>query len=513
MRRLSVSSLEVDRVIDVGVADTGDNLSFLRVGRVVEAVKHPNADKLQLCQVDVGEGSPRQIVCGAWNFGVGATVAVGLPGVLLPGFPGPLDERPLRGEVSRGMILAEDEVGLGTDHAGIMVLPDGIEPGTPLVDVLPVRDQVLDMTPTLNRVDLLSMVGIAREVATLFDGELLPVDVVDPPVVHPELVEVTVDDPDGCPRYIARAFTNVHIGPSPIWLRARLHAAGMRSISNVVDVTNYVMHVYGSPLHVFDRDTLDGGRIVVRRRACGRGATDARRHPCARSTSATCVITDGAKAVALAAIMGGADSEVTDATTEVLLEAANFEPIGILKTSERLGLAYRGLEPLGEGRRPASRRAGGGPRQPAPRRPRRRRADRQRRRALGSARTPGRHGSARAHRSHRRARGRRRTSSARSSSGSASRSTSDWDVTVPTWRARDVTREIDVIEEVARVVLDRVPHTMPLRRSVAGHLTKEQRLRRAGRGRARRRRLHARRTPGASSRPIPTRPRSACRIR
>ena len=124
-------------------------------------------------------------MCGAWNFGVGATVAVGLPGVLLPGFPAPLDERPLRGEVSRGMILAEDEVGLGTDHAGIMVLPDGIEPGTPLADVLPVRDQVLDVTPTLNRVDLLSMVGLAREIATLFDGELLPIDVVDPPVVHP----------------------------------------------------------------------------------------------------------------------------------------------------------------------------------------------------------------------------------------------------------------------------------------------------------------------------------------
>ena len=116
-------------MIDVGVEDTGDNLSFLRVGKVVVADKHPNADKLQLCQVDVGEGEPRQIVCGAWNFGVGATVAVGLPGVLLPGFPAPLDERPLRGELSRGMILAEDEIGLGSDHAGIMVLPDGIEPG------------------------------------------------------------------------------------------------------------------------------------------------------------------------------------------------------------------------------------------------------------------------------------------------------------------------------------------------------------------------------------------------
>ena len=152
---------------------------------------------------------------------------------------------------------------------------------------------------------------------------------------------MTVDDPDGCPRYIARAFTNVHIGPSPIWLRARLHAAGMRSISNVVDVTNYVMHVYGSPLHVFDRDTLDGGRIVVRRARAGeelRTLDGIRRTLDERDL----VITDGAKAVALAAIMGGEDSEVTDATANVLLEAANFEPIGILKTSERLALRTDG---------------------------------------------------------------------------------------------------------------------------------------------------------------------------
>ena len=226
----------------------------------------------------MGEGEPRQIVCGAWNFGVGATVAVGLPGVLLPGFPGPLDERPLRGEVSRGMILAEDEIGLGTDHAGIMVLPDGIEPGTPLADVLPVHDQVLDVTPTMNRVDLLSMVGLAREVATLFDGELLPVDGRRPPILHPEWVEIVVDDPEGCPRYIGRVFENVAVGPSPMWLRARLHAAGMRAISNVVDVTNYVMHVYGSPLHAFDRD--EARRRPHRRASC---ASPARR--CGRSTT------------------------------------------------------------------------------------------------------------------------------------------------------------------------------------------------------------------------------------
>src|SRR6478736_2034710 len=197
-RRLSISALEVDRVDDAGVADVDGNLGRFVVGRVLAADPHPNADRLQLCQVDIGNPDPQQIVCGAWNFGVGATVAVGLPGALLPGFPAPLDERPLRGEVSRGMILAEDEIGLGTDHAGIMVLPDGIEPGTPLADVLPVWDQVLDVTPTMNRVDLLSMVGLAREVATLFDGELVPDEVVDPPILHPAWVGMVVDDPSGC---------------------------------------------------------------------------------------------------------------------------------------------------------------------------------------------------------------------------------------------------------------------------------------------------------------------------
>ena len=248
-------------------------------GGSLAADPHPNADRLQLCQVDVGNPDPQQIVCGAWNFGVGATVAVGLPGALLPGFPGPLEERKLRGEVSRGMILAEDEVGLGPDHAGIMLLPDGLEPGTPLADVLPLVDQVLDVTPTMNRPDLLSMVGIAREVAALCDGELRPPEPDDPAGdAIPSPLEVGVEDFGGCPRYIARGFRGVAVGPSPQWLRARLHLAGMRSISNVVDVTNYVMHVWGSPLHAFDRSKLAGGRILVRRAQRGGAPPDARRH-------------------------------------------------------------------------------------------------------------------------------------------------------------------------------------------------------------------------------------------
>ena len=475
-RRLTISSLEVDRLVDVGVVDEGDNLAYFVVGRVVSADPHPNADRLQLCQVDVGNLEPQQIVCGAWNFGAGATVAVGLPGALLPGFPGPLEERPLRGEVSRGMILAEDEVGLGADHSGIMLLPDGLEPGTPLADVLPLVDRVLDVTPTMNRPDLLSMVGIAREVAALCHGELRPPDPEDPPLVADEAPDIRVEDFGGCPRYIARAFRNVRVGPSPQWLRSRLHLAGMRSISNVVDVTNYVMHVWGSPLHAFDRSLLAGGRIVVRRAHEGETL---------RTLDGTLrellpndlLITDGERPVALAAIMGGLESEVSETTGDVLLEAANFEPIGILKTSERLGLRTEGSNKWEKGVDPyaaepaavlASRLlvdlAGAEPigavdvNDGLPERPRVTLRPERASRLIGLD----------------VAEDEQRTILERL----GFEADSSWAVTVPTWRARDVTREVDVIEEVARVVLDRVPLTMPLRRAVAGHLSAEQRFRR-----------------------------------
>jgi phenylalanyl-tRNA synthetase beta chain len=476
-RRLSISSVEIERVVDVGVPDEGGNLTHFVVGRVIAADPHPNADRLQLCQVDIGNPDPQQIVCGAWNFGVGATVAVGLPGARLPGFPGPLEERPLRGEVSRGMILAEDEIGLGRDHDGIMLLPEALAPGTPLVDVLPLVDQVLDAVPTMNRPDLLSMVGIAREVAALFEGELRPPSPDDAPVTANEAVDIRVEDFGGCPRYIGRVFRNVSVGPSPQWLRSRLHLAGMRSISNVVDVTNYVMHVWGSPLHAFDRAKLAGGRIVVRRAHEGetlRTLDGTQRQLEPRDL----LITDGEKAVALAAIMGGLESEVGEETSELLLEAANFEPIGVLKTSERLALRTdgsnrweKGVDPhaaepaavlasrllvdlTGAGLTGAVDVNEGLPEPPVVTfRPER--ADR----VIGMA-VP---------EEEQRAILRRLEFEVDDA----------WSVTVPTWRARDVNREIDLVEEVARVVLDRVPHTLPLRRSVAGHLTPLQRFRRA----------------------------------
>jgi phenylalanyl-tRNA synthetase beta chain len=474
--RLFTSSVQVDALVDVGVPDVDGNVGRFLVARVLEVGAHPNADRLRVCQVDVGEGDARQIVCGAWNFEAGATVAVALPGAFLPIFPEPLDERELRGQPSRGMILAEDEVGIGDDHAGIMVLPEGPEPGTPLVDVLPIRDQVLDVTPTVNRVDLLSMIGLAREVAGLFGGELHPPGPPDPEIVDVEAVDITIEDFHGCPRYIGRVFRDVAIGPSPQWLRSRLFLAEMRSISNIVDVTNYAMHVWGSPLHAFDRAKLAGGRIVVRRARSGEelrtlDGTLRRLDP------DDLLITDGEKAVALAAIMGGEDSEVTDDTTDVLLEAANFEPLGILRTSERLALRTAGSNRWEKGVDPhlaenaavlasrllvdlaGARMTGhvdvndGLPERPVVRfRPERAS------KLIGIEVPP--------------------DDQRTTLTGFGFEVSDDWQVTVPTWRARDVTREVDLIEEVARPLLDRIPYTMPLRRHVQGRLTKEQRLRR-----------------------------------
>jgi phenylalanyl-tRNA synthetase beta chain len=474
-RRLAVSTLEVDRVLEPGVPDVDGNLGLFRIGKVVEAAKHPNADRLQLCRVDVGEGEPRQIVCGAWNFGAGATVAVALPGALLPGSDEPLGEATLRGELSRGMILSERELRLGDDHSGIIVLADGPEPGTPLADVLPIADAILDVTPTMNRGDLLSVYGLAREVAALFGGELRPLPGQGPPAGS-EPVDVRIEDLGGCPRYIGRVFRGISVGPSPPWLRARLAAVGIRSISNVVDVTNYVMHALGSPLHVFDLATLAEGRIVVRRASAGDEIRtldgDVR-----RLDAADLVIADAKRAVAIAGVMGGLETEVGEATTDVLLEAANFEPITILQTSERLGLRSeasnrweKGVDPhLAEAAAAYASElilavAGGeltgstdvGAPIPEPPvltlRPARTNA------VLGLE-VP--------------------ESEQRDILERLQFVVGDgWQVGVPSWRARDVTREIDLVEEVGRVVLDRIPFTLPLRRHVRGRLTQDQRLRR-----------------------------------
>jgi phenylalanyl-tRNA synthetase beta chain len=472
--RLSIASAEIEGVLPVGVADEGGNLGLFRVGRVVEAAKHPNADRLQVTKVDVGEREPRSIVCGAWNFGVGATVGVALPGAVLPnGLK--LDRRQVRGELSDGMILAEDEVGLGADHAGIMLL-DEAEPGTPLADVLPLADHVLVVEATGNRPDLQSIYGVAREVATLYDLSLADMSGGQSPGHVPAgQVQIRIDNLDGCPRYVGRLFEGVTIGPSPQWLRSRLHAAGQRSISNVVDVTNYVMLALGNPLHAFDFTTLHGGQIVVRRAAPGEKLTTL--DGVARELAADdLVIADADRAVALAGIMGGAETEIGEQTTTVLLEAANFEPYGIYRSSERQRLRTEGSNRWEKGVDPylagaaadvatvllletagGSWTAGSDVQGTLPERPairfRPERAD-----ALIGVETPP-----------------ERQYGILGRLGFDRRGE---EVVAPTWRARDVTREIDVIEEVVRFRLEDVPFTLPARREMYGTLTRDQQLRR-----------------------------------
>jgi phenylalanyl-tRNA synthetase beta chain len=450
------------------------DLALFRVGHVLEAGEHPDADRLQLTKVDVGEERPFQIVCGAWNFGAGAKVAVALPGATLPnGLT--LERRKLRGQVSEGMILAEDEVELGADHAGIMVLDDGLEAGTPLADVLPLVEEVLDVEPTGNRPDLLSVYGIAREVAALLDGELLPVPGGEPGRAGDEPVDVRVEDPDRCPRYVGRLFRDVRIGESPLWLKARLRDAGVRAISNVVDVTNYVMLALGNPLHAFDFDTLHGGRVVVRSARPGEelrtlDGTLRKLDP------SDLMIADADRSVALAGIMGGEETEVSGRTSSVLLEAANFEPVGILRSSERHALRTegsnrweKGVDPHLAG--PAATLAtelilelAGG-------------------RWSGSA-------DVRAELPARAVVELRpeRTSEILGLEVAAEQQArilaklgfehADGGFAVPTWRARDVTRPIDLVEEVARFEMEAIPFTLPRREAMFGRLTRWQRLRR-----------------------------------
>jgi phenylalanyl-tRNA synthetase beta chain len=472
--RLSVSSAEVEGIERIGVPDSDGNLGRFLVGRVVEAAKHPNADRLQLCRVDVGEGEPLQIVCGAWNFGPGATVAVALPGAVLPGGL-ELERRKVRGELSNGMILAEDEVELGPDHTGIMVLDDALEPGTPLVDVLPIADDVLHVEATGNRPDLLAVYGIAREVAALYDLGLAPPPGTEPERAGDEPVDVEIEDLEGCPRYIGRLFRDVQIGPSPVWLKARLIAAGMRPISNVVDVTNYAMLALGNPLHAFDFTALRGGRIVVRRAWPGEKlrTLDGVERDLAPEDL---MIADAERSVALAGIMGGEDTEIGDSTKDVLLEAANFEPYSIFRSSERLRLRTEGSNRWEKGVDPylaeqaailatqlivdlaGARWVGHTDVQgELPARPvvnyRPERADR-----LIGVETP--------------------VAEQQAILGRLGFDVEGERVVVPTWRARDVTREVDVSEEVARFRLEDVPFTLPERREMFGMLSREQQLRR-----------------------------------
>jgi phenylalanyl-tRNA synthetase beta chain len=471
-RRLVFTSCEVDRVVRSGVADANGNLELFLVGKVLEAEKHPDADRLQLTKVDVGEGEPRSIVCGAWNFGAGATVAVALPGAVLPnGLT--LERRKVRGEVSDGMILAEDEVDLGTDHSGIMLLDAEHEPGTPLADVLPLGDTVLEIETGYNRPDLTSIHGIAREVSALLDVPLAPMPGVQDsgPVPNDERVDIRIEDFERCPRYIGRLFRDVRVGDSPHWLKARLLGAGMRPISNVVDVTNYVMLALGNPLHAFDHAKLAEGRIVVRR--ARDGETIRTLDGTERTlTSEELVIADAERPVAVAGIMGGEESEVLADTQTVLLEAANFEQLGVLRSGERLHMRSESQTRWEKGVAPELA-------EPAANYATQLLAE------LADARWTG-HADVKAEFSERPVI-RLRPSRAQEVVGIPIEEADqrqrlirlgfevdpEWNVDTPYWRARDVEREIDLVEEVARFHLEEVPPTLPMREELFGWLTRE----------------------------------------
>ncbi|MCW2925837.1 MAG: Phenylalanyl-tRNA synthetase beta chain [Thermoleophilia bacterium] len=484
--RLSVSGTYVEAVHEVGVAGAGNGGGeAFRVGRVLEFGPHPDADKLRLVQVDVGEGQPRQIVCGASNFAQGDTVAVVLPGGRMPdGME--IKEAKLRGVASRGMMLSERELGLSTDHAGIMILPAEWTPGAPLHEHVPLGDHVLELEVTGNRPDCLGMLGVATEVGAamgldLFDMSPTDVEATAGGDVR-DHVTVSLEAPDLCPRYMARAFVDVRVGTSPLWLKAWLARAGMRSINNVVDVTNYVMLLTGQPLHAFDADQVGGSRIVVRRAEQGEPVTTfdgAER----TLTSDMLVIADAERPAVIAGVMGAADVEVTAETTRLVLEAACFDGHSIQGTSRALGLRSESSSRFEKGLDPYSPEVALGF------------ASRMLVELCGAAMVPG-------------------TIDEQAPDGLAplptftvpdalaprilgidvpeagvrdtlerlaftvERGADGWDVTVPHTRMFDVTRPIDVVEELGRFRLADIPSVLPPIVTGGALLTRIQRLRR-----------------------------------
>jgi phenylalanyl-tRNA synthetase beta chain len=339
--KLTFAGIEVEDVQSLG----GKIPEQVVIAQVLSSEKHPNADKLSVCRVNDGTGE-RQIVCGAKNYKVGDKVPLALPGAAMAaGFT--IKESKLRGVMSQGMMCSAEELGLPKGEDGLLILPADAPVGKKFVEYVGPGDTVFDIEVTPNRPDWLSVIGIAREVAALTVNPLrLPAaEPVAPTSMSGLLPDaVRVDAPELCPRYTARLIRGVKIGPSPAWMKSLLEKVGMRSINNVVDVTNYVLLETGHPLHAFDYNLLKRGHaeacpsVIVRRAANGERyeAIDGSKH---ELSSEMLVIADAERPVALAGIMGGKNSEINDATTDVLLEAAYFNPPNIRKTSKKLGLA------------------------------------------------------------------------------------------------------------------------------------------------------------------------------
>ncbi|MDP9346161.1 MAG: phenylalanine--tRNA ligase subunit beta [Actinomycetota bacterium] len=477
--RLTMTGTKVEAVHHHGVGA----LEHFVIGKVLRAEQHPDADRLRVCQVDVGDGGePQQIVCGAPNVAAGQTVAVARPGAVMPDGT-KLDTAKLRGQWSHGMILAEDELAIGTDHDGIMVLDDALAAGAPLAGVLPISGDVLELEVTPNRPDCLGIYGVAREVHAATGAAL-----VAPPWAQDTGsagavadAQVVVEAPDLCPRFTARVFENVTIGPSPPWLKARLMAAGMRPINNVVDITNYTMLLAGHPLHAFDLDRVAGGRLTVRRAAAGEQITTLDGQVRALDADML-VIEDADGPTSIAGVMGGARSEVHEDTTRVLMEVASWDGYNIHRTSQKLALRSEASSRFEKGLAPEQAMEA----QIV--------ATRLMRELTGATVAPGTidvggEGPPARTIHVREARVEallglaiprdRQAGILRALAFAVADAGDGLDVTVPAFRRNDVTREADLVEEIARIDgLENLPATLPARRGSAGSLSVAQRLRR-----------------------------------
>ena len=483
---LTMSGTEVEGIDWVGAPREGDNLSRFVVGRVVSKEQHPDADKLSLCQVDVGaaNGGTRQIVCGASNFAAGDTVAVALTGATLAnGLK--LKKATLRGVESDGMMMSEAELGYETDSAGIVRLPASWTVGVPLQNYLPVSEAVLELEITPNRPDCLSIYGIAREVAAVSGLSLGPLPTAEPKtsgVASEQAIAVKVLDPDLCPRYAARVIRGVTVTDSPSWLKARLTHAGMRPINNVVDVSNYVMLDWGEPLHAFDAGKIEGATLIARRATKGEKIVTLDEVERTLSTD-DLVIADVKRPLVIAGVFGSIDAEVDDQTTDLVLEAANFDAVAIMHTESRTGIRSeaslrfeKGLDSelvpggLAMAGRMFAWLCGG---EVAPGIVDVRAAEDKKPRSLSYrlGRCDALLGLAIP--AEKQAAILRRLVCKVSGDGAEVLT-----VTPPSFRA-DLQREVDLIEEVGRVNgYDKLPETLPLRRDAVGRLSKSQRLRR-----------------------------------
>ncbi len=352
-RAITFLGFEVEGVVSTGAP----KLENVVVGEILTRGKHPNADKLSVCTVDVGPaGGVKTIVCGAHNCDAGNRVLVALPGAVLPGnFQIKLSK--IRGQESQGMMCSPDEIGMGSDHSGLLILDGKPALGTPINAALPSGDTVFDIEITPNRPDCQSHLGIARELAAWFKlplkypQEKFRGDVSGTPA-RPELLQgVRVESPEDCPLYTAHVIAGIKVGPSPAWMQERLRAVGLRPINNIVDVGNYVMLETGQPMHAFDAKKLGGNQIVVRRAADGEKITtlDGKERSL---NSRMLVIADAQKPVVIAGIMGGENSGVSSDTTDLVLECAIFKRQSVRWTSRKLGLTSdssyryeRGVDP------------------------------------------------------------------------------------------------------------------------------------------------------------------------